>query len=82
MAGNSSTKAKNKYAAKNYDNLRIIVPKGGKEVIKKAAEQSGTRSINGYVTRAVNEKLIKDGFEPMQKQENKEGKQWVTKKES
>lgn len=73
MAG--KTDYKNQYAAEKYDNLRIIVPKGGKEVIKKAAEQSGTRSINGYVTRAVNEKLIKDGFEPMQKQENKEGKQ-------
>ena len=40
MAGNASTRAKNKYAANNYDNLRIIVPKGGKEVIKEAAKQN------------------------------------------
>lgn len=66
MAG--KTDYKNQYAAEKYDSLRIIVPKGGKEVIKKAAEQSGTGSINGYVTSAVNEKLIKDGFKPIQKQ--------------
>ncbi len=65
MAG--KTDYKNQYAAEKYDNLRIIVPKGGKEIIKKAAEQSGTGSINGYVTNAVNEKLIKDGFKPIKK---------------
>lgn len=80
MAG--KTDYKNQYAAEKYDNLRIIVPKGGKELIKKAAEQSGTGSINGYVTSAVNEKLIKDGFKPIQKQENKEVSQWVTRTES
>lgn len=61
------TDYKNKYAAEKYDNLRIIVPKGGKEVIKKAAEQSGTGSINKYVTNAVNTQLVKDGFEPVTK---------------
>lgn len=66
MAG--KTDYKNQYAAEKYDNLRIIVPKGGKDVIKKAAEKDGVGSINGYVTSAVNEKLIKDGFEPIQKQ--------------
>ena len=65
MAG--KTDYKNQYAAEKYDNLRIIVPKGGKEIIKKAAEQTGTGSINGYVTNAVNEKLIKDGFKPVTK---------------
>lgn len=79
MAGNASTRAKNKYAANNYDNLRIIVPKCGKEVIKEAAKQSGIRSINGYVTNAINEKLMNDGFNPIQKQENKEVKQCVQK---
>lgn len=66
MAG--KTDYKNQYAAEKYDNLRIIVPKGGKNVIKKAAKKNGVGSINGYVTSAVNEKLIKDGFEPIQKQ--------------
>lgn len=72
MAG--KTDYKNQYAAEKYDNLRIIVPKGGKEVIRKAAEQSGTGSINGYVTSAVNEKLIKDGFKPIKKTEEQDNK--------
>lgn len=70
MAG--KTDYKNQYAAEKYDNLRIIVPKGGKEIIKKAAEHSGTGSINGYVTNAVNEKLIKDGFKPIKKTDEQE----------
>ena len=37
MAGNASTRAKNKYAASNYDSLRIVVPKGSKAIIKAAA---------------------------------------------
>lgn len=65
MAG--KTDYKNQYAAEKYDRIGIMVPKGGKEVIKKAAEQSGTGSINGYVTNAVNEKLIKDGFKSITK---------------
>lgn len=63
MAG--KTNYKNQYAAEKYDRIGIMVPKGGKEIIKKAAEQSGIGSINGYVTNAVNEKLIKDGFKPI-----------------
>ena len=49
MAGNASTRAKNKYAASNYDSLRIVVPKGSKAIIKAAAEQTTGGSINGYV---------------------------------
>lgn len=74
MAG--KTAYKNQYASEKYDRIGIMVPKGGKEIIKKAAEQNGTRSINGYVTSAVNEKLIKDGFKPIKKaneQDNKSG---------
>lgn len=65
MAGNSEYK--NKFAAEKYDRFSLMLPKGGKAIIKKAAEQSGTGSINGYVTNAVNEKLIKDGFDSIKK---------------
>ncbi len=58
---------KNKYASENYDSLRIIVPKGGKEIIKKAAENSENKSINSYVTNAINTQLVKDGYEPISK---------------
>ncbi len=72
MAGNASTRAKNKYAASNYDSLRIVVPKGSKAIIKAAAEQTTGGSINGYVNHAINEQLKKDGFTEMQKQNNNE----------
>lgn len=60
---------KNKYAAKNYDSLRIIVPKGCKELIKSAATKRAKGSINGYVNQAINERLQKDGFPMMQRQD-------------
>lgn len=72
MAGNASTRAKNKYAASNCDSLRIVVPKGSKAIIKAAAEQTMGGSINGYVKHAINEQLKKDGFTEMQKQGNDE----------
>lgn len=50
-----------------YDRIGIMVPKGGKEVIKNAAEKSQSGSINGYVVNAVNTQLVKDGFEPVTK---------------
>lgn len=58
--GKASTKAKNKYNAANYDSLRIIVPKGKKEVIKAHAEAKG-ESINGFVNRAIEETIQRDG---------------------
>jgi len=57
--GKSSTKAKNKYNAANYDNLRIVVPKGKKELIKTHAESQG-ESINGFVNRAIEETIKHD----------------------
>lgn len=53
---NPATKAKNKYNARVYDSLRIVVPKGKKEIIKKAAEDVG-ESINRFVNKAIDERL-------------------------
>ena len=44
----AATRAKNKYNAKNYDSLRIVVPKGQKQAIQAHAEAKG-QSINGLV---------------------------------
>ncbi len=57
--GKASTRAKNKYNAANYDNLRILVPKGQKEKIKAHAAKRG-ESINGFVNRAIDETIEKD----------------------
>lgn len=57
--GTAQTRAKNKYNAKTYDNLRIVVPKGQKEVIKAHAEKQN-ETINGFVKRAINETMERD----------------------
>ena len=55
----AQTKATNKYHAKAYDDLRIIVKKGQKEVIKVHAEKHG-ESISAFVGRAIAETMERD----------------------
>ena len=57
--GSAQTCAKNKYNAKAYDSLRIVVKKGRKDIIKAHAEQQG-ESINGFVNRAIDEAMERD----------------------
>ena len=57
--GTPQTKAKNKYNAKTYDSLRIIVKKGEKDKIKAHAEKHG-ESLNGFVNRAIDETIKRD----------------------
>jgi len=54
--GKAATRAKNKYNAQNYDSLRIVVPRGRKAEILAVAEAAGD-SLNGYVTKAVDERM-------------------------
>lgn len=54
--GKATTRAKNKYNAANYDSLRIVVPKGKKQVIKDYAESKG-KSINGFVNEAIDKAM-------------------------
>ena len=51
MAKTSAT-VKNRYNAKTYDRIEIVVPKGQKEVIKAAAEAAG-ESVNAFITGAI-----------------------------
>jgi len=48
----TSAAVKNRYAAKAYDSLRILVPKGQKAAIQAHAQSKG-ESINGMVNRAI-----------------------------
>lgn len=50
--GKPSTRAKNKYNAKVYDRLNIIVPQGDREIIQKVAAARGL-SLNMFVTRLI-----------------------------
>ena len=54
--GTAATKAKNKYNSANYDNLRIVVPKGKKDIIKEYAQKKG-KSINGFVNDAIDKAM-------------------------
>ena len=62
IQGTAQTRAKNKYNAKAYDSLRIVVKKGRKELIKAFAESQG-ESINGFVNKAIDEKIERDSDE-------------------
>ncbi len=57
--GTPQTRAKNKYNAKAYDSLRIVVKKGKKDKIKTYADSKG-ESINGFVNRAIDEAMERD----------------------
>ena len=63
MAENKNSKARieanNRYNAKAYDRINIAVPKGQKDIIKAHAESKG-ESINGFVNRAIDEKMQRE----------------------
>ena len=54
--GKSSTRAKNKYNAANYDSLRIVVPKGRKAAVEAHAQRNG-ESVNGLVNALLRSEL-------------------------
>lgn len=49
-------KAVAKYMKSNYDELKVRVPKGRKEIIKSIAEQQG-KSLNSFIIEAIDEKI-------------------------
>lgn len=53
-------KAVNKYVKNNYDRINVTFPKGHKEILKKHASQYG-ESVNGFINRAINETMERDG---------------------
>ena len=53
-------KAIKKYLHESVDDLRIRVPKGQKDIIKAHAESRG-ESLNGFVVRAINETMEREG---------------------
>ena len=59
MGGRTSAASKNKYAAKAYDRIALMVPKGQKDIIKKHAE-SHDESVNAFLQRAVAETMQRD----------------------
>lgn len=56
-SGKASTRAKNKYNAKTYDQFLVTVPAGQKEIINTAAKEQGYNSRNEFIVKAINEKI-------------------------
>jgi hypothetical protein len=54
--GTSATKAKNKYAAKAYDRISLLVLKGKKDKIKAHAELKGM-SLNAYINDLIDKDM-------------------------
>ena len=52
-------KAVHKYVKEKYDRIGLTLPKGSKDRIKAHAEERG-ESVNGFVTRAIDETIQRD----------------------
>ena len=50
----------NKYVKANYDRINVTFPKGSKAIIQAHAEARG-ESVNGFIKRAVDETMERDG---------------------
>lgn len=48
-----------KYTAAKYDEIKVRIPKGKKEIIKTHAESMG-ESVNGFINRAIEETMDRD----------------------
>ncbi|WP_295420261.1 hypothetical protein [uncultured Subdoligranulum sp.] len=57
--GKTSAAVKNRYAAKAYDRINLIVKKGQKEIIQ-AHAQKRNESVNGFINRAIEEAMQRD----------------------
>lgn len=52
----------NKYVKENYDRINVTLPKGKKEIIKAHAESMG-ESVNGFISRAIDNQIERDKSE-------------------
>lgn len=63
-------KATNKYNSANYDNLRIVIPKGRKAAVEAFAKSRG-ESINGLINRLIKAEMgLDDDWEPIHEEEH------------
>ena len=55
----TNAEIKNAYAKKAYDDVRLQVKKGQKDIIKAHADANG-ESLNGFINRAITETMERD----------------------
>lgn len=59
-ASKANQRAVAKYMKANYDELKVRVPKGKKAALQAHADGRG-ESLNGFVNRAIDETVERDG---------------------
>ena len=59
MVSKAQQKAVAKYMKTNYDEIKVRVPKGKREIIQAHAETQG-ESVNAFVIRAIDNQMEKD----------------------
>ena len=59
----TNAQIKNDYAKKAYDDIRLQVKKGQKEVIRQHAESKGL-SLNGYINKLISDDMNAGQAEP------------------
>lgn len=52
MGGRTSAASKNKWNAKAYDRINLLVPKGRKATLEARANEKG-ESVNGYINGLI-----------------------------
>lgn len=60
MAG--KTEYKNKWQAENCERVSLVVKKGKKQIIKGFAAKRG-ETLNGFINKAIDEKMERDAAE-------------------
>lgn len=56
-------KANEKYNAKAYDQIKVLVKKGKRDVIRQHAESKGL-SLNGYINKLISDDMNAGQAEP------------------
>ena len=62
-ASEAQRRASAKYRAKTYDEIKLLVPKGSRDVIRSHAA-ARSESMNGFVNRAIRETMARDSKTP------------------
>ena len=62
-ASKAQQRAVSKYMKENYDEIKVRVEKGQKDIIKAHAEAQG-ESTTGFINRAIDETMERDNAAP------------------
>jgi predicted HicB family RNase H-like nuclease len=72
LGGKNSYESIKRYEDKAYDKVLVRFPKGKKDIIKAHAE-AHSESVNGFINRAIDEAIERDGSAPAASEGQGEG---------